>query len=150
MTDEAIPFAVVDRLLNKGAPVDMAARMTQLRVVDGSIAFYEPLSEDVVLWDADSGHLWSLSGRAFALGEENVRDPATYAFDNSLLIHPDPLSWLIGRAHGIVVLRWDLAFDWLRDVPRVTVGQSLVDEYTAAMRTALPEVFVEVEAMLAA
>lgn len=121
-------------LADRGVPNEVLARLTQLRVVTGMIgddglldldergepflAFYCEASQDVVFWCIETGELATWRGRAFALGEDNLRNAATYAFDCHLHVHAGALEWLVDRGRGIVVLRWDLAFDLLRDVPR--------------------------------
>lgn len=106
-------------LVESGVPPDFVPAMTQLRVTNGSIAFFEETSDDLVLWHPQTGAVNSLAGRAFALGEDNIGNAATYAFDNYLAVHADPLEWLRDRSRGIVVLRWELAFDLLHGAPRL-------------------------------
>lgn len=150
MTDIPITWKIVSWLLARGVPQNMAPQMASLRVVDRQLAFYEQISDDVVLWRLEAGELSSLHGRAFALGEENILNAGTYAFDCGLVIYDNPTDWLRDEGRGIVPLRWELAFDWLRDAPRVTVTKSLLPAYRKAMKTPLPELAVLTERSLAA
>lgn len=138
--DKPIPWSMVRSLLGCGVPRDVAALMVELRVVDRKIAFFEEISGDVVLWNLENGELSSMLGHAFALGEKNIGDQATYVFDNYLHIHADPLEWLKDQGRGIVVLRWDLAFEWLRHAPRIAVDEDVLPQYREHMRPRrLPE-----------
>ena len=67
----------------------------------------------------------------------------TYAFDCYLHIHASVLDWLVDSGRGIVVLRWDLAFDLLRDAPRIAIVEALLPTFQRAMRPGrLPELAV--------
>jgi hypothetical protein len=120
-------------LRDQGVPVATLMQIMQVRVVDGALAFYEEVSGDVVLWHPKSGELTSWAGNAFALGEDNIFNAGTYAFDNYLVIHTDPLDWLRDGGHGIIVLRWELAFDMLRDATRIAVSEELLPTYRQHM-----------------
>jgi hypothetical protein len=116
-------------LVDQGMPRDFVPAVAQLRVVGDAIAFYEETSDDVILWRPRSGTLSSMEGRAFALGEDAIGNAATYAFDTFLAVHAEPMDWLRDRGRGIVVLRWDLAFDMLRHAPRVAVEEAVLPLY---------------------
>jgi len=112
---------------------------------DRWFAFEQPGVDDIVFWNRSSGRLCTWSGRTFALGQELIDEPATYSFDCNLNIFVDPLEWLKAQRDGIVVLpdKWPLAFDRLRDCPRVAIDERLLSRYTKSMKPArLPEVFV--------
>lgn len=107
--------------------------------------FEEPDTDDIVFWHRSTGRLCSWSGRAFALGQEIINEAATYSFDCALNIFDNPTDWLIARRDGIVVLprQWHLAFERLRDCPRIAIAQSLVQRYRQRMKPAcLPELLV--------
>lgn len=100
---------------------------------------------DVVFWQPSSDRIASWCGRAFALGEAIIDEPSTYGFDCSLNIFADPMDWLRADRDGIVILpnQWPLAFDRLRDCPRVALAEKLLPAYRANMRPArLPELMV--------
>jgi hypothetical protein len=108
-------------------------------------AFEEPASEDIIFWHWSSGRSCSWSGRAFALGQEVIANPSTYSFDCNLNIFADPLDWLLARRDGIVVLpgQWPLAFDRLRDAPRIALTEQLLPLYRRSMRPSrVPELLV--------
>ena len=108
-------------------------------------AFEEFDAGDIVFWHQASERIASWSGRAFALGQDIIGDPAIFSFDNALNIFDDPLDWLRCRRDGIVVLpgRWDGAFDRLRDCPRIAIAQRLLPVYRRQMKPPrMPELFV--------
>lgn len=140
MTDEPIPWATVRRLLERGVPTEMAVRMTQLRVVDGEIVFFEEADDDLVLWNIETGNVAAWAGRAFALGGSDLN--ASSGVLRPLYIWGDPLDWLRDRARGIVVVDWHRAFDRLRDIPAVAVAESVLPAYRRAMRPRVPQLSV--------
>jgi hypothetical protein len=89
---------------------------------------------DRVFWRQKSGGLATFEGRSFALGEEMIDNPATTAFDQWLCIYVDPLQWLQHERDGIVVIKWDFAFDRLRDVTRIAVAEPMLATYRRCMR----------------
>ncbi|WFT88030.1 hypothetical protein [Rhizobium leguminosarum] len=104
-------------------------------------AFVE--AEDVIFWRPKNGEVATWDGRAFALGEAAIDNPATYSFGQVLNIYSDPLMWLRARRDGCVVLNWRFAFDKLRHCPRVAIAESLVPIYDRHMQPPrMPEVFV--------
>lgn len=108
---------------------------------EGWIVF--PERDDVVFWSPATGQFATWYGRAFAIGEVSIDNPATYAFDCNLNIYKSPIDWLYADRDGIVVIDWARAFDWLRDAPRIAVAEALWPTYRKQMRPArLPEVFV--------
>jgi hypothetical protein len=107
------------------------------------LAFAEP--EDFVFWQPRHNRFATFANRAFALGEERIMNAATYTFDHALSIFADPLDWLRAGRDGIVVLpgHWPMAFDRLRDAPRIALAESLLPTYRRFMKPArIPEVFV--------
>jgi hypothetical protein len=142
----------------QGVPAAMLAVMTGLRVAFGTrsrrglfepdpegrlfLTFYEPRPDDFVFWSPSTGELATLLGRAFALGEEQIRAATTYDFGGALSIHIDPLEWLRSGAHGVVVIDWRRAFDMLRDADRIQLPEALLSTYRRAMQPRLPKVTV--------
>jgi len=125
----ATGFAAADGLFES---VDNAQRW---------LAFEE--AEDTVFWQPRYGTIATYANRAFALGEAAINDPGTYALDCSLNIYADPLEWLRAERDGIVVLDWNVAFDRLRDAPRITIAERLLPLYRRHMKPAhTPELFV--------
>lgn len=113
------------------------------------LVFPEP--EDVVFWRPGTDTLGTWHRRIFALGAEAIDNPGTFALDGNLNIFPSPLQWLQAKRDGIVVLDWSLAFDRLRDCPRVAVAESLLPQYRRHMQPArLPKIFVISERRAAA
>lgn len=98
---------------------------------------------DTCFWQPRTGELATWLGRTFALGQEIVDDPATYSFDCRLNIFADPLQWLQADRDGIVVVDWSLAFDRLRDRPRIAVAEEVLPRYRQHMRPShMPETFI--------
>jgi hypothetical protein len=89
---------------------------------------------DLVFWNPLTGEIATDTGRAFALGEELIGNPATTAFDQYLTIFANPLQWLRNERRGIFVLNWQFAFDRLRDVPRIAVAEPLLATYHKMMK----------------
>lgn len=152
-----IDWAQFSWLLSKGIAASLLVEFTEARVVrgvsttdgrldldpdgDSFIAF--PEDEDFVFWSPVSGKLATWNGRCFALGADNIMSTVTYAFDNYLTVHPCPIAWLRDQCRGIVVLNWNLAFDMLRDVPRIAVSERLLPTYRQHMKPRrLPELAV--------
>lgn len=109
--------------------------------------------DDIVMWLPDSMMVTNWSGRAFALGEEIIDRTGTYSFDCNLNIFADPLEWLRAKRDGIVILpsQWSLAFDRLRNVPRIAIAELLLPLYRRHMKPArLPELCVIPERRAAA
>jgi hypothetical protein len=98
---------------------------------------------DTVFWQPRLHLLCSLERRSFALGEDIVDNPGTYAFDCNLNVFDHPLDWLRASRDGIVVMDWRRVFDRLRDVPRVAISESLLPLYRRHMLPERrPELFV--------
>ena len=99
--------------------------------------------DDIVFWQPDTDALATWDGRAFALGQEVIGEAATYCFDCSLNIFASPLDWLQAKRDGIVVLDWTIAFDRLRDAPRIAIAESLLPIYRRYMKPArIPELLI--------
>lgn len=102
-----------------------------------------PEVEDCIFWQPRSGALATWNGRAFALGEDLITAASTCSFGGNLNVLENPLDWLLWDRDGIVILNLSLAFDRLRDVPRVAVAESLLPTYRKHMQPArMPELFV--------
>ena len=100
--------------------------------------------EDWIFWNPETGELALDTGRAFALGEAAIGNPGTFAFDGWLNVYADPLDWLAANRDGIVPIpgQWHLAFERLRDCPRVAIVPELLETYEAAMSPRVPELAV--------
>lgn len=101
---------------------------------EGKICFVFQEHIDTLFWHPNSGGLASYEGRSFALGEDLIGNPATTVFDHWLYVYRDPLEWLQNERDGIVVLKWDFAFDRLRDVTRIAVSEPMLATYKRHMR----------------
>ena len=89
---------------------------------------------DLVFWNPATGEIATDTGRAFALGEDLIYNPATTAFDCWLNLYSDPLEWLCHKRKGIVVIKHGWAFDKLRDVLRVAVVEAMLPVYRKMMK----------------
>ncbi len=106
-----------------------------------NFAFEE--QDDWVFWDPRHGKFATYANRVFALGEAAIDEAATYSFDCALNVFDNPISWLLAKRDGIVVLDWRLAFDRLREVPRIALVESLLPLYRRHMQPArVPELFI--------
>jgi len=135
-------------LLSQGVPPTFMVTLSDLPVVRGAVVedryfdldtngqrflvFEE--NDDIVFWSPAGGELATWHNRAFALGADNIVAATTYTFDGYLTIHASPLDWLRDRCQGIVVLNWNLAFDLLRDAPRVAVAETILPLYREHMK----------------
>lgn len=98
---------------------------------------------DLVLWQPRRRLLVAEWRRSFALGEDIVDNPGTYAFDCNLNIFAEPLEWLRANRDGIVIIDWSRAFDRLRDVPRIAIAETLLPTYRRFMKPGrMPELLV--------
>ena len=138
----------IDWLLKHGVSPQAMYHPSQLRAAHGNktkegffepdpdgpawFTFEEPL--DVVFWNPKDGGIAYDTGRAFALGEPLIDDPWSTAIDRWLKIFADPLQWLQHDRRGLVVLNWTMAFDKLRDVPRIAVAEDVLPTYRKMMR----------------
>lgn len=152
-----IEFAQFDWLRRSGVPVEALIALMPLRhaigvrAEDGHfdpdrsgadfLVFEQP--GDLVFWQPRTGELATWCGRAFALGEDQITDATTYAFDKRLNIYASPLDWLRARCSGIVVVDWPKSFDRLRDAPRIALAETVAPQYRRYMKPArLPDVVV--------
>ncbi|WP_026619408.1 hypothetical protein M728_001110 [Ensifer sp. WSM1721] len=102
-----------------------------------------PEAEDCIFWQPRSGAMATWNGRGFAVGEDLISAASTCSFDGNLNVFANPLDWLRWDRDGIVIVNLSLAFDRLRDVPRVAVAESLLPTYRKHMQPArMPELFV--------
>ena len=138
----------IDWLLDRGVSPSAISQPTLMKTCAGQRAkdgrfdvepeghqwFVFEEEHDLVFWQPVSGEIVTETGRAFALGEEFIDNPATTAFDQHLNIYTDPLEWLQHERRGIVVLKWQFAFVRLRDVPRIAVAEPLLPTYRHHMR----------------
>lgn len=139
-TDVPIDFSTWRWLGLQGVPHEVMGWCSNLRMVDGKIAFYEPIDDDVVLWSARDALITSMRGRAFAIGGSEIN--ASSGVLEPLRIHASPLDWLRDGARGIVIADWAQTFDRLRYVPRVAVPRGLMGQYRKVMQPAIPAVSV--------
>ena len=109
---------------------------------------------DRIAWQPTAGKLASCSGCTFCLGDlDQLYNPATYFMGGSLRVHPDPVGWLRANREGIVILRPDLTYAYLRHCPRlVFADQSHAERVWNWMQPPMPtaELLVEVPEELAA
>lgn len=108
---------------------------------DGLRWFVFASNNDSILWQPETLKLATEWGRAFALGEELIDNPGA-TFDGWLRIFPDPVEWLRNNRQGIVILRWEWAFDALRDLPGVAVHERLLPAYRRHMKPSMPKLAV--------
>lgn len=112
---------------------------------DGQVwfAFDEP--DGAIFWRPRTGEIAVERSATFAIGQELIDNPGTCALGGRLNIFSSPLRWLQFNRVGIVVLRWDFAFEWLRDVPRIGLDAAIVTSYEKSMRPRLPDVAIIAE-----
>lgn len=147
----------IDYLRRAGATVPAMINPTAIMTATGACSHdglfdHHPTGEpwfafeeqdDWVFWDPRQGKLATYANRAFALGQAVIDEAATYSFDCALNVFDNPISWLLAKRDGIVVLDWTRAFDRLRDAPRIALAESLLPLYRRHMKPArTPELFI--------
>jgi hypothetical protein len=75
---------------------------------------------DLAAWSPRMGQTGTWYGRAFALGQNQIDNPASYFDGDALRIHADPLAWLKANRDGICIIQPNLTYAMLRHVPRVS------------------------------
>jgi hypothetical protein len=103
---------------------------------DGASWIILPEECDLVFWQPKSGEISTALGRVFAVGQDAAQNEWACAMGGSLSIFETPLDWLRASCKGIVVLDWSLAFERLRDVPRISVPEKLAITYQRHMKPA--------------
>lgn len=146
----------IDYLLNHGVPPEAMIQPAPVMLARGIKSgdghfeeanvhlFWLVFEEqgDFVFWQPRTGEIAIDTGRAFALGQDNIDNPGATALGAWLRIFADPLEWLQAKRNGLVVLRWEWAFDMLRDVERIAVSEQLLPVYTKYMKPRLPKLAV--------
>jgi hypothetical protein len=146
----------IDWLLQSGVPASAVVSPEPINYSRGTrardgIFEYDPAGpewfaiaeeSDTIFWRPRTGEIATEWGAAFALGQDDIINPGVTALGGWLHVHADPLDWLRNRRRGIVVLRWEWAFEQLRDVARIAVAEDVLHTYRAHMRPKLPELGV--------
>jgi hypothetical protein len=111
----------------------------------------EPI--DLIAWQPRTGQVASWCKAAFALGQEAIYNPATYFAGSSLRVHKTPLQWLLADRDGILIVRPELTYAYLRNVRRVSFADTAyaqqVDKWLEPPRPSV-QLFLEVREELAA
>lgn len=147
----------IDWLLRNGVPPEAIIKPVPVELTRGTKAadgifehdpeapewFLIEEEADAVFWRPKTGEIATELGTAFALGAEDIGNPGVTALGGWLQIHADPLDWLRNNRRGIFVVRWEWAFEQLRDVTRIAVAESILETYQAHMRPPhMPEIGV--------
>jgi hypothetical protein len=74
---------------------------------------------DLVAWSHKQKKLTTWRGVAFALGQDQIFNPATYFAGGALHVHRTPLDWLKADRYGICIVQPRFAYAHLRNVPRL-------------------------------
>jgi hypothetical protein len=108
----------------------------------------------LIAWELSTGKFASWDGNTFCLSDlDQLDNPAIYFSGGSLQIHADPLDWLRANREGIVILRPDLTYAYLRHCPRlVFADQRHAERVWNWIQPPMPtaELLVEVREELAA
>lgn len=148
LTLEPLSETEVDWLLKKDVPLAALQEPTPIMTAGGrrlKAGNFEPNPEgrkwlvfeqehDLIFWQPATGEIASETGRAFALGEENLQNPWATALDRYLNVFADPIEWLRDGRRGIVIIKWKDAFDYLRDCAAIAVPEILLSKYRRFMR----------------
>jgi hypothetical protein len=107
---------------------------------------------DLVAWHAHTGKLASWRGTAFAIGQQAIFNPATYFGGGTLRVHRTPLEWLLADRDGIVIVKPELTYAYVRNLRRVSCADTAylqqVKQWLEPPRPSV-ELFVEVQEELA-
>ena len=104
-----------------------------------------PQIGDTIFWQPETDQYSTWSGQAFSLWQHIIWNAGTYTFDQALNIYANPIEWLRSYRDGIVVFDWEQAYYSLRDCPRISLLESLIETYEQAMNMRGPAVFVRPE-----
>ena len=75
---------------------------------------------DLIAWEPWTGKLASWCGTAACLGDlDDVFNTGTYFAGGALRVHASPLEWLKAGREGIVILRPELTYSYLRHAHRL-------------------------------
>lgn len=74
---------------------------------------------DIAAWQPRTGRIATWLNAGFAIGQEQIFNPATYFDDGALYVHETPLQWLLAERNGIVIVRPDLAHAYLANCRRL-------------------------------
>jgi hypothetical protein len=97
-----------------------AASASGTAVLTFRVADVDAVDIDLAAWSPRTGELASWYGRAFALGEDQIFNPASFFAGAALRIHEDPLAWLCAGREGICIIKPEVTYAMMRHVPRVT------------------------------
>jgi hypothetical protein len=95
------------------AETGIGALTFRIRDVDGAVI-------DLAAWSPRTGDIGCWYGRGFALGQEQIDNPATYFAADALRVHATPLDWLLADRAGICIVQPNLTYAMLRFVERVS------------------------------
>ena len=104
---------------------------------------------DLIAWEPARGALATWRGAAFALGQEAIFNPATYFDGGALRVHRNPLEWMRAERGGIVIIKPELAYAYLRNVPRLSFADPAnAQEVKRWLQPPTPtvEILIEVQA----
>ncbi len=134
--------AQIDWLLRNDVMVEAMIRPEPLRLARGRavnrLFRHEPdgaawlaIAEgrDVVYWQPRTREIATETGATFALGQDAIDLPETYAFDCYLNVFADPLEWLQAGREGVVVLDWSKAWERFHAAPRLALASPVIIAY---------------------
>jgi hypothetical protein len=111
------------------------------------------ITTDLVAWSTHENRLASWHGSAFCIGDvEQCFSTASWFAGGGLRIHASPLDWLRARGAGIVILKPQLCWAYLRQVPRIICADIAHAETVRAWMKPprmLTEFFVDTEEIAA-
>jgi hypothetical protein len=96
-----------------GTEAGTGALTFRISDVDGEVI-------DLAAWSPRTGEIGCWYGRGFALGQDQIDNPATYFGGYVLRVHATPLDWLRADRDGICIIEPSLTYAMLRFVERVS------------------------------
>ena len=94
----------------------MAGTETGTRALTFRISNVDGEDIDLAAWSPRFGELATWYGRGFALGQDQIDNPAAYFDVGALRIHRTPLDWLKANRDGICIIQPNLTYATLRSV----------------------------------
>jgi hypothetical protein len=150
----------IEWLLAKGIPEKAMIEPTVIRAanvvpLDGNTfdfdrggirCFVFKERDDFVAWSPRRHTLASWRATTFALNENAIWNPASYFVGATLRVHAEPVAWLKAEREGIVIVKPELTYAYLRDARLSFADAGHARRVSGWLRPPKPngEIFIEV------
>jgi hypothetical protein len=138
------------RFLDDDGTFDAASTEAGTKALTFRVSNVDGEDIDLAAWSPRTGQTGLWYGRGFALGQDQIDNPATYFDGDALRVHADPLAWLKADRDGICIIRPELTYAMLRHVQRVSFADfDTAKKFEAWIKPPGPKVAMFVEGELA-